>query len=130
MADAMRRIFVLIRALLRVLGARWRTRRFVHGRVLHFVPLDVSVGRSRPATVRPALCGARFKVDEATIQTNIVGCWPCAVAIEEDRRRWEPKRYRRLRTEGDVTWCETCGHVIQMFDDDISNRCACAVRTK
>lgn len=77
------RVHVL--ALVRILRARWTTRRLRTDGALHLVPLDdVKDGHmGLPITKRPTLCKVFVTHSGGgTIQPDIVTCWPCAVAHE------------------------------------------------
>jgi hypothetical protein len=102
--------------------ARWNTRFFSwSGKKLHFVPLYPDSNHYRPGEMvpagvdRPTLCGTYIDgPGGGTTQDNIVSCWPCAVAIESDPQRWVFKSQQNLRTEDGMTWCSTCGDVLQL----------------
>ena len=84
----------------------------------HMVPLDDS-GSS--VVDRPTLCGAYISSPgEGTVQTDLVGCFDCAMAMERDAKRWYAPRKAKWTTENGLTCCSTCGGVI-----GYSPGCAC-----
>lgn len=104
---------VFVRAVLRVLSARYGKHAFKT--TLHFVPLDAptdSRPMGTPIVSRPALCGTYIEEPgQGTTQPHIIGCWHCAVAIEREPERWAPKARQQMVTEGDFSYCKTCGGV-------------------
>jgi len=134
---------MMIKAVKRVLMAKWKTRMFrfqkrplyflwfnlVKNKPLHFVPLypdsneSISGEMPPPFYNRPTLCGIELEDMNGTTQPSIVSCFKCALRIEKDIQRWAPERKRELITKDNWTHCTGCSHI--SFDGSVPNGCHC-----